>query len=1314
MSSILKNLLGGFNPKERRYILIVFFVFLAMGIVRLVSHVALLNLNNRWEEFSEKKTMEIVDGIHSAFSDIQEETAVFARKVVDAPSLRDLIGQADPPRERIFQLLGQLDHAGEFSLELYNRDLSLLAWSGKQSGVDSSDIRKASGEGPVSIVSQSALYTFLTVINPIKGADCKSTGVVVASRLVEVNYPLNNRFLTSSGIQSELTKNFGTNVQFEFGEGAQPSNDGRIVSADLFGLNGRKIGMVHVERPARASYLQNLRQLPESINSALAAILPLIIVIGFWERLKRQSVIAQVSVFLIFVWATRYIWLGVNFPSIFLHGKMFDPAQFASPFGFGLTRSIGELVISSGFLFVSGLFLLDLSVRGGVVRQVSSSKRWPVLGLLTPLIAGTLLMFLTRGFAEVIRSTVFDSKLNFTDPTTIFPHPLVGTMLFAILLLTLSLLFMGVILFLLSKRFSDHLSKPLTPQGSRGWVFVILLFVLVSFLFGQVHPNPQTSDVYRAVFVLVISFFAIVLHHEVETRSQLYSGQTLSLAIIFSIVIATPILDRKIHEHDREALRLYAAELTRPADTWVKVVLEESLNQMEADPETVEYLNSEDRDVISGLAFRLWAKSGLSREGFNCAVGVVREGRLESLFNLGLQRSGVAALISNLGGFTEKRSLQIQSGGKVRGLDRYVGTVPIFSTNGSVAANLVVIVVSGQGGLLRTETPEILQTPSALTLETQFRNLVVSEYVGGSLVQSTGEDFVRGHPLPEFVQPLLSSEKSPSVWSEERVGARNYESVYTPVGSPGGVQKVLALSMESLDIRWHIFNLLKVVFFYLIVGVFAATVFIIYAAYRQKRFRLSFRGRLLVALLSLATMPLLVLSYYDREFTNESRLEILRHQVEDELKVVGSDLLNHLGNNLQLTLTTVLTDSLCEKLAQETGSDFNVYVDNTVFASSRPELYDAELIDTRLGSSAYRNIILEGKNFFLQNDSIGRYPFLVGYQRLDDGSGHPIGAISVFTAFKHQAVDEELFKRSAFIFSAYAVIMILVVSTGVFFAYRIGSPIKKLTGAMRRVSRGDLDLSLEVRTKDELGELVAAFNKMTQDLKRIQKELAAAERELAWREMAKQVAHEIKNPLTPMKLSIQHLQQAYKDRAKDFQVLLEEVSKTIINQVDALSRIATEFSRYARMPERKYETCDIHELLRDAVRLFGREKNISFGLSLGKRNPSVIADQEELSRVFINVIRNAVQAIAGKGEIQVSTHLAGGEIQIEIADTGRGIPAEIKGRLFEPNFSTKSEGMGLGLAISKQTIADLNGRIEIESEVGKGTRVIITLPVSLA
>jgi two-component system nitrogen regulation sensor histidine kinase NtrY len=1303
-----------YSPRTRRYLLIVFFVFVAIVLLKVGTHIFVRYVDDHWEKISEARTRDVVAGAVGAFEQVQRDTYGFAHFVAENATLKSLLNDESSDRVQLFSSVQELNAKRAYSLEVYDRHVSLVAWEGQQSGADSGDIRRAFNSGPLSTVPQSALYTFLTVLTPIRSSDGKAIGVVVVSRPVEVNYPLNNRFLTSSGLQRELSNEFGTTIRLDFGGEPEPNSGGQSVSDKLVSIDGRRVGTVYIDRPTLTSYLQGYQRVSDCVFSSLVAVVPIIIALAAWPSFRRLKPLVRVFLLVPFVWAVRYLWIGVDFPSVIFPEGIFDPSSFASPFGFGLTKSIGEVLISSLFFFTTASYCVAILVchRSEVEWKLPRFTSLAVPILLVAI--GYSLAFLTRGYAEALRSAVFDSKLKYIDPTTIVPDPLIGVMLFAMLLLTISGLLVGVIVYLLSAHLVRVSLKTARFPAASSWIPVVLLFAMGSFLFGLLYPNPQTTLPYRIILIAVIVLLSFVLQREVKVIGRPYTGKTLVLAVGLSILVLVPILDAKIHEHDRQALRLYAAELIRPVDNWMRLTLQETLGQVRSDDELVSSLVSEDRDVISGLAFKLWAESNLSKGGFNCAVGIVRGGRIESLFNLGLQRSEASGLIRNVGEFPDTRIFRVRSGKRIRGLDRYVGTAPIRAPDGRMVANAVVIIVSGQGALLRTEAPEILQTPSAMSLETEFRNVVVSEFVDGRLVQTTGENFERNRVVPEEAYNALVSGKSTSVWADETVDDKGYESLYTLQPNEIGPRRILALSMASLDLRWHVFNLLKVVFLYLIIGTVVAGIYVLFIAARNRSFRLSFRGKLLAALLSLATIPLVLLSYYDKQFTDESRAEILHRQAEDGLRILGLNLLSHLGTTSSASIVNTLSDSLCERIAQETGSDFNVYLGAFVQASSRPELFDAELMDTRLNSFAYKEIVLEGERLFIQTESIGKYPFLVAYERMDDANGRPFGVISVFTAYKHQAVDEELFKRSALVFGTYAGVMVLIILVGVFFAYRIASPIKKLTEGIRSVSRGDLNSVLEVGSKDELGELVAAFNKMTQDLKRIQKELAVAERELAWREMAKQVAHEIKNPLTPMKLSIQHLRQAYADRVKDFHILLDEVSRTIIDQVDALGRIAAEFSAYAKMPERQYEPCNVDDLLVDAIRLFDQETNVRFRSDLKGEKVAIMADREELRRVFINVLRNAVQAIVGAGEIAVTTHLSDGQIDIVIADTGRGIPDEIKGRLFEPNFSTKSEGMGLGLAISKQTITDLKGRIEIESTVGKGTQVRITLPVTPA
>jgi nitrogen fixation/metabolism regulation signal transduction histidine kinase len=268
----------------------------------------------------------------------------------------------------------------------------------------------------------------------------------------------------------------------------------------------------------------------------------------------------------------------------------------------------------------------------------------------------------------------------------------------------------------------------------------------------------------------------------------------------------------------------------------------------------------------------------------------------------------------------------------------------------------------------------------------------------------------------------------------------------------------------------------------------------------------------------------------------------------------------------------------------------------------------------------------------------------------------------------------------------------------------------QLTLAAKDVSEGNLAVRVETHSRDEIGILARSFNEMVSKLQKSREELSKHERESAWKEMAKQVAHEIRNPLTPIKLSIQHVRQAFKDKAPDREEILQRVTQTVIDQIEVLSRIASEFSSFAKMPESKFEKLNIDDLLKETINLFREIQGVSFIHTLASPTVMIVADRDQLRGVFINIIRNAIQAIQKAGIITAETSLEKHICIIKISDTGPGIPEELRARIFEPNFSTKTEGMGLGLAIARRVIEDHGGTISCSSERGKGTTFEIRLP----
>ncbi|MCY7361658.1 MAG: hypothetical protein LH629_06255 [Ignavibacteria bacterium] len=220
-----------------------------------------------------------------------------------------------------------------------------------------------------------------------------------------------------------------------------------------------------------------------------------------------------------------------------------------------------------------------------------------------------------------------------------------------------------------------------------------------------------------------------------------------------------------------------------------------------------------------------------------------------------------------------------------------------------------------------------------------------------------------------------------------------------------------------------------------------------------------------------------------------------------------------------------------------------------------------------------------------------------------------------------------------------------------------------------------------------------------------------AEREAAWRDIARRVAHEIKNPLTPMKLSIEHLYDVYSNDKNglknNFADVLKKTRNIIINEIDKLNKIATEFSNFAKLSGRNYEETNLNEIIDEVISLYKSAPEIVFVESFDYNLKKIYADKQELNRVFQNLIKNSIQSINTSGKIELKTYQENEFIFAEVKDNGCGIEPAMLNNLFEPNFSTKSTGMGLGLAITKKSLDDMKATITFESKIDKGTKVII-------
>lgn len=295
----------------------------------------------------------------------------------------------------------------------------------------------------------------------------------------------------------------------------------------------------------------------------------------------------------------------------------------------------------------------------------------------------------------------------------------------------------------------------------------------------------------------------------------------------------------------------------------------------------------------------------------------------------------------------------------------------------------------------------------------------------------------------------------------------------------------------------------------------------------------------------------------------------------------------------------------------------------------------------------------------------------------------------------------------------YVFLFLIAASLATFLANSITSPLVNLTDKLRSIRLGKTNEVLEWKSEDEIGELIRNYNQMVNQLDESARLLARNERDSAWREMAKQVAHEIKNPLTPMKLSIQYLQQTLRTGSEDIKDMAQKVCATLIEQINSLSKIATEFSNFAKMPQAQSEKLILNEIVSSAHDLFRKRDDIDIHLTVPIDELYVYADKDQILRVLNNLINNAIQAIPDdrRGQILISLDSNQRNAIICVRDNGSGIPEELQPKVFLPNFTSKSSGTGLGLAMCQQIIEAANGKIYFKTVPGKGTGFFVELPL---
>lgn len=476
----------------------------------------------------------------------------------------------------------------------------------------------------------------------------------------------------------------------------------------------------------------------------------------------------------------------------------------------------------------------------------------------------------------------------------------------------------------------------------------------------------------------------------------------------------------------------------------------------------------------------------------------------------------------------------------------------------------------------------------------------------------------------------------------------------------------------------------------------------------------SFRNRINLAMAGMMTASLLVIGlltvyhlingYNDRHRANitEKTRSVL---VELEHKLSARDRLD-IGDRPALF-------PILSKFSKVFFTDINLYgLDGRLLSSSRPRVFREGLMAQMMDPVAYEEMRFGLRSSYIHSERIGRLEYQSAYVPFRNAGGEVIAYLSLPYFGRQYGLQQEILSLLAPLINIYVLLLLLSVMLALFISNRMTEPLRTVSDGLRNLRLEGGNRTIRWESDDEIGELVREYNRTLEELVRSAERLARSERESAWREMAKQVAHEIKNPLTPMKLSIQMLERSYRDGVPDLGERIERMSRTLIEQIDTLSHIASEFSNFAQMPRPESEDFDLRELLMNVAEL-----NQGQGADIVTRLPesgpcTVHADREQMLRVFNNLVRNALQAIPEnrRGHIAIGLEADENVWRASVSDNGTGITEELRDRVFVPNFTTKSGGMGLGLAMAKRMVEQFDGEIGFTSKQGVGTVFTVTLP----
>lgn len=973
--------------------------------------------------------------------------------------------------------------------------------------------------------------------------------------------------------------------------------------------------------------------------------------------------------------ALRWVMTGFQFPTALLTSSFFDPQVFASS---TFNASLGDMFLNVVAILALCVYIFRYFFRSSLLTRKSGR----VGSWIRSILCGMFILFAWL-FPYIVIQTLYNNSAIVLDISQSLEFD--GLRIVALL----SVFASGVSAFLFSHPFISVLS-------SQGRMKAIASIIVAAILFAGI--NELTGQAYMSSLICGSIAFCIVFFLRLFKNLKVLSYGTfayLFVSIFFLSANGSWAIKQFTHKEKIESQFRFASTFLIDRDIFAEYLLNDASEKIAGDAFIQTRIMSPflGKEPIRQKIRQLFLPSYFNKYDIRIFIFNSFGASVDNQSPLSFQ--DLVRSYRREPYRTEYENIFFVTNPETDITQKYIMVVPIERS--SAMQGYVVVELSLKKIIPENVYPELLVDRTFQQFyHTQDLNYAV--FSNKDIVYTSGEYNYENFFDPAWLGNLALYSSGISFYG------------YDHIAQEDEAGRIAVVSSPSIPFVYEVANFS----FLFVVGLFIILVMIfiqgIYNYFMGRR--LFFSARIQLYINVAFFVPLIIVSLTTLGLTSRSSQQQLDDEYLNKSRVFGQQItpvLNEYVSDVDEDRTN-LTNQLAD-LAQLSNLDANIYnTQGQLLTTSQPLIFESNLISRYINSQAFFRI-QEGENLLIEAERVGSLRYYVAYSALKSPqTGDLIGILGI--PFFQSVYLLERVQTTALtnILNIFAIIFIVLLVLSYFVSEWLTFPLRFITQSLRRTSLTRTNEPLTWTANDEIGIMVKEYNSMLFKLSESKIELEQTQREKAWREIAQQVAHEIKNPLTPMKLTLQQLERAVSEGNGSPEKTLKAINN-LLSQVDTLNDIASSFSGFARMPEPVIVKLDVVALIRRVIDLHSPTGDIALRSSV--REAYVLGDEQLLGRTFSNLILNGLQSGKPGQHIRVSVLVdtLGDRVRIRFQDNGKGIEPDIADRIFLPHFSTKKSGSGLGLAISRQAIHQMKGTIYFETKLGKGTTFTVELGI---